>query len=262
MKIVDGNIVMTYYLNTRRLEMADKMKEVKTYNTTDYDKFKYVLSNRPVAEHHVKEIMAEIQRKDLTAENPVKVTRSYEIMEGQHTAEACKRLNIPVYYIYTKMTDSDIGKYNSVQKSWSYDNILNHYCVKGVEDYRILAGFRRRHPYPLSTIIILLSGRNTKKLMTEFRNGEFTITQRLDTVEELLSQIGEFKEYNDKIYRHRTFVLAYIDVLTHPDFDHTTFIHKLSLSPNRFVKCDSRKEYFRMIEDIYNKRNNNPIRLF
>ena len=157
------------------------------------------------------------------------------------------------------MTDDDIGKYNSVQKSWSYENVLNHFCVKGFGDYKILAGFRKRHPYPMSTLIILLTGQHTRRVMTEFRNGEFIITQRLDAVEELLSKVGQFKEYNDKAFRHRTFVLAYIDVLTHPDFEHSVFIHKLALSPNQFVKCDSRKGYFRMIEDVYNKRNNNPI---
>ena len=242
--------------------MADILKQRKIYRTNNYDKFKFVVSNRPVSEHHVKEIMAEIQRNDLTAENPIKVTRSFEIMEGQHTFHACKNLNHPVFYMYTKMDKTDIGKYNSVQKSWNYNNILNHFCVEGVQDYKILAGFRKRHPYPLSTLIILLSGMNTKRVMNEFRNGDFVIEQRLDLVEELLSQIGQFKEYNDKIYRHRTFVLAYIDVLTHPDFDHAVFLHKLALSPNRFVKCEGRKEYFRMIEDIFNKRNSNPIRLF
>ena len=154
----------------------DSMKQTKIYNTTNYDKFKLVLSNRPITEHHVKEIMSEIQRKDLTSENPIKVTRSHEIMEGQHTAEACKRLNMPIYYIYSKMTDDDIGKYNSVQKSWSYENVLNHFCVKGLGDYKILAGFRKRHPYPMSTLIILLTGQHTRRVMTEFRNGEFIIT--------------------------------------------------------------------------------------
>ena len=77
-----------------------------------------------------------------------------------------------------------------------------------------------------------------------------------------LQDLKQFKEYNDKIYRHRTFILGYIDVLTHPDFDHNVFIHKITLVPARFVKQETRKDYFRMIEDIYNYRNPNPIRLF
>lgn len=244
--------------------MSDTLvKTKKVYKTNNYDKFKFVASNRQVSLAHVREIMAEIQRIDLTSENPIKVTRSHEIMEGQHTFEACKELGIPVYYMYTKMTNSDIGQFNSVQKSWSYKAVLSHFCVEGYHDYKIMAGFAKRHPYPLSTLVILLSGENTKRVMNEFRRGEFKVAQSIDSVEQLLSKITEFKEYNDKIFRHRTFVLSYLDVLTHPDFDHNVFVHKVSLVPARFIKQETQKEYFRMIEDIFNYRNqNNPIRLF
>jgi len=237
-------------------------KTVTVFNTKDYDLFKFVASNRPVLEHHVKEIMSEIQRNNLTEENPIKVNRQYEIMEGQHTFHACVNLQMPVYYVYTKMTKSDIGGYNSAQKAWSYENVLNHYCVEGYHDYKILAGFRSRHPYPMSTLIILLSGEHTKRVMKEFRRGDFKVAQSLEIVEKLLDQIGEFKQYSDKVFRHRTFILAYIDVLTHPDYDHNVFVHKVGLVPSRFVKQESQKEYFRMIEDIFNYRNPNPIRLF
>ena len=30
------------------------------YKTSNYDMFKYIASNRPIEEHHVKEVMAEI----------------------------------------------------------------------------------------------------------------------------------------------------------------------------------------------------------
>lgn len=243
------------------------MKDIKVtknqvYKTNNYDKFNFVASNRAVSPAHVREIMAEIQRKNLTMENPIKVTRKHEIMEGQHTFEACKELNIPIYYMYTKMSNSDIGQFNSVQKSWSFKAVLNHFCVEGLHDYKIMAGFARRHPYPLSTLIILLSGEHTKRVMQEFRRGEFKVAQSLDSVEQLLSNVGDFKEYNDRIFRHRTFVLSYIDVMTHPDFNHNVFLHKVSLVPARFVKQESQKEYFRMIENIFNYRNSNEIRLY
>ena len=232
------------------------------YETTNYGLFKFIPSNRPIEEHHVKYVMAEIQANNFLAENPVKVNKSHEIIEGQHTFEACVRLEIPVYFMYTKMDKTHIGRFNSSRKQWSMENVLHHYCVEGLQDYKILAGFRSRHPYPLSTLIILLSGEHTKKILSEYRRGEFRVGQSLDSVEKLLDNIKQFKEYNDKIYRHRTFILGYIDVLTHPDFDHNVFIHKITLVPARFVKQETRKDYFRMIEDIYNYRNPNPIRLF
>lgn len=66
------------------------IEPLKVYKTTNYDKFKFVESNRKVSLRHVKEIISEIQRINLTSENPIKVTRSHEIMEGQHTFRACK----------------------------------------------------------------------------------------------------------------------------------------------------------------------------
>lgn len=232
------------------------------YKTKNYDMFKLVSSNRPVTESHVKEIMSEIQANNFLAENPVKVNRGHEIIEGQHTFQACVRLEIPVYYMYTKMTKNHIGRFNSSRKTWSMEDVLHHYCVEGVHDYKILAGFRRRHPYPLSTLIILLTGENSKKVLSEYRKGEFKVAQSLDTVEKLLDNIKEFKEFSDKIYRNRAFITAYIDVLTHPDFKHDVFVHKVGLIPARFVKQENKRDYFRMVEDIYNYKNTSPIRLF
>ena len=235
---------------------------VTIYKTKNYDMFKLVSSNRPVTEAHVKEIMSEIQANNFLSENPVKVNRSHEIIEGQHTFQACVRLEIPVYYMYTKMTKNHIGRFNSSRKTWSMEDVLHHYCVEGVHDYKILAGFRRRHPYPLSTLIILLTGENSKKVLSEYRKGEFKVAQSLDTVEKLLDNIKEFKEFSDKIYRNRAFITAYIDVLTHPDFNHDVFVHKVGLVPARFIKQENKRDYFRMVEDIYNYKNSTPIRLF
>jgi len=50
--------------------------------------------------------------------------------------------------------------------------------------------------------------------------------------------------------------------LTHPDFNHDVFVHKVNLVPARFVKQENKRDYFRMIEDIYNYKNPNQIRLF
>ena len=167
-----------------------------------------------------------------------------------------------MYYMYTKMTKNHIGRFNSSRKTCSMEDVLHHYCVEGVHDYKILAGFRRRHPYPLSTLIILLTGENSKKVLSEYRKGEFKVAQSLDTVEKLLDNIKEFKEFSDKIYRNRAFITAYIDVLTHPDFNHDVFVHKVGLVPARFIKQENKRDYFRMVEDIYNYKNPNPIRLF
>ena len=240
----------------------DKLIQNKTYETMNYDKFNFVASNRSLSNHHIEEIMSEIKRHDLRHENPIKVNNDHEIIEGQHTFQASKNLGLSIIYTYTDMKVSDIGLFNSVQKAWSYKDILNHYCVEGYKDYLEMYNFTKKYPYPITTLVILLTGENTKKALKDFRKGDFEITQSLTSVEAILLKIREYKEFDDKIFRHKTFVLTYFDLLTHPDFDHEKMVHKVSIVPDRFIKQTTQKEYLRMLEDIYNYRNQKPIRLY
>ncbi len=243
-------------------QVDKKVKSPQQYESTNYDKFKFVEANRNLNEHHVKEIMKEIENKDLRDESPVKVNRDWEIMEGQHTFAGCERLGLPVKYIFTKMTVDDIGRYNGSQKPWTSTNILQHYCVRGFENYLILQEFYKKYKYPISTLLVLLSGENTKRLFRDFKFGRFIVRQSVGQVQNILDKIAEFKEFNDKVFRHKTFVLTYIDCLTHPDFDHERLVHKVSIIPDKFVKCNTQVDYLRMIEDVYNYRNQEPIRLY
>ena len=240
----------------------DTLVDSKKYETMNYNKFSFVASNRGINEHHVEEIMHEIKRNDLRHENPVKVNQDHQIMEGQHTYIASKNLGLSIIYTYTKMKISDIGPYNISQKSWSYPDILNHYCVEGYKDYLTLHQLTKKYPYPIATMVILLTGENTKQALKEFKSGDFVITQSLLEVEGILMKLREFKEFDDRIFRHKTFVLTYFDLLTHPDFDHEVLVHKCSIIPDRFIKQGTQKEYLRMLEDIYNYRNHQPIRLY
>ena len=243
-------------------QVDKKVKSPQQYESTNYDKFKFVEANRNLNEHHVKEIMKEIENKDLRDESPVKVNRDWEIMEGQHTFAGCERLGLPVKYIFTKMTVDDIGRYNGSQKPWTSINILKHYCVRGFENYLILQEFYKKYKYPISTLLVLLSGEHTKRLFKDFKFGRFEVRQSVGQVQHILDKIAEFKQFNDKVFRHKTFVLTYIDCLTHPDFNHDRLVHKVSIIPDKFVKCGTQVDYLRMIEDIYNYRNQEPIRLY
>jgi len=240
----------------------DTLVQGKVYETMNYGKFSFIASNRDINDYHVEEIMNEITRNDLRHENPVKVNENHEIMEGQHTYIASKNLGLSIIYKYTDMKVKDIGLFNSVQRSWTYPDILNHYCVEGNENYIILHQFTKKFPYPIATMVILLTGENSKQILKTFKQGEFKITQSLIEVEKILMKLREFKEFDDKVFRHKTFVLTYFDLLTHPNFDHKILVHKCSMIPDRFVKQNTQKKYLRMIEDIYNYKNRNPIRLY
>jgi len=246
---------------------GDKKLLVPTFVTTDYDKFMLIESNRLIKPGKSSRLKEEIERKDLTSENEIKVAISESgdkliISDGQHRFITCMELGLPIYYRFSDMAIDDIGMVNSVQDKWTLHDSLHHYCSRGIHDYKVLSGFRKKYQYPISTLINILSGRNDKTMLDEFRRGEFKVTQRLDIVHDLLSKIQQFKNYNDKIYRHRTFLKVYMDLMTHPEFEHEKMIHKVEQVPMKFVYCTRIFDYLRMIEEVYNYNNRNPIKLY
>ena len=237
----------------------DLSENIKIHSTMNYAKFSLLRCNRPIMKTHVERIANEMIRRDLTKENPIKVNTDYEVMDGQHRLEACNQLNIPVYYQFTEMEPIDIGLFNSMSEKWNYEQYLHYWIEHDVEDYKILGQYRRRYPYAISAFIHLLTGDYGKRLYDDFKNGTFVITQSLASIEEILRKITQLKEFNDSIYRTKSFMMTYAyDVLTHPDFDHDKFLKKLALVPTKFIRQTKKKDYLRMIEDIYNRNVSEP----
>ena len=100
------------------------------------------------------------------------------------------------------------------------------------------------------------------ELFKDFKFGFFKVNQSIAQVQDILNKISEYKQFNEKVYRHKVFVLAYMDCLTHPDFDHDKMVHKVSVIPDKFEKCETKRDYILSLEDIYNYRNQNSIKLY
>ena len=242
------------------ISAEDKKCLIPIFVSTNYDKFLLMDSNRLLKAGKIARLKEEIERRDLTYENEIKVRLSDDgknliVLEGQHRFKVCCDMGLPIFYRFSIMDTKDIGLFNSVQDKWSLEDSLHHYCVEGRHDYKILAGFRKQYKYPISTLIHVLSGRNDKTMLNEFRRGHFTVTQGLEFVHSLLSKIQQFKPFNDRIYRHRTFLKVYMDLMTHPEFEHEKMLHKVEQVPMRFIYCTKVNDYLRMIEDVYNWNN-------
>ena len=242
------------------ISAEDKKCLIPIFVSTNYDKFLLMDSNRLLKAGKIARLKEEIERRDLTYENEIKVRLSDDgknliVLEGQHRFKVCCDMGLPIFYRFSIMDTKDIGLFNSVQDKWSLEDSLHHYCVEGVHDYKILSGFRKQYKYPISTLIHVLSGRNDKTMLNEFRRGHFTVTQGLEFVHSLLSKIQQFKPFNDRIYRHRTFLKVYMDLMTHPEFEHEKMLHKVEQVPMRFIYCTKVNDYLRMIEDVYNWNN-------
>ena len=75
----------------------------KFFETTDYTKFKKTRGNRPVDAAHVEQLKKLISDRDL--EDPIRVNKNMEVIDGQHTLEARKQLDLKIPYIILDSED-------------------------------------------------------------------------------------------------------------------------------------------------------------
>ena len=84
----------------------------KYFETTDYSKFKKARGNRPVDAAHVAQLKRFIADKDLY--DPIRVNKNMEVIDGQHTLQARKELDLKVPYIIINSDDPlDVARLNT-----------------------------------------------------------------------------------------------------------------------------------------------------
>lgn len=107
---------------------------MEIYNTLDYSRFKFVNGNRKI--DHYKNVAKSIEKIDLTAYNPILVTKQFEILDGQNRFEACKLLGKPIYYLFCEldMPAADIIRaLNTTQRNWRTEDYVQSWVDLGNE---------------------------------------------------------------------------------------------------------------------------------
>ena len=74
-----------------------KKTDLVIYETNDYEKFKLLGLNRPLTDNHSLEQV--IKENNLLKYNAMIVTPDFEVLDGQHRLEICKKLGMPIFYI-------------------------------------------------------------------------------------------------------------------------------------------------------------------
>lgn len=122
------------------------------YETYEYEKFRPLLGNRRL--DHVKAIMSSIaDHGDIKI--PLIVNERLEVIDGQHTLEAKKRLGLPVQYIVCPGYGiKECIASNSATKNWSLENFINCYAEHGMEDYKVLRSLEADYSDKLPKAVI------------------------------------------------------------------------------------------------------------
>lgn len=219
------------------------------YHTRKYDSFRKLEGNREVDEQHVNELMTLIGEKDLRL--PIVVNENMEVVDGQHTLEAARRLKKPVYYVVRSGAGlNEVQSLNLHQKSWTIRDFARSFADRGDESYKKYLEFRSRFGTNHMVTVQILTGKDERNITQKFKRGQFEIRDWDEAI-----RIGEFFLRTFEHYpkgKSRSFGLAVLRLLKHPNFDQDRFLDQLKKYNKRFTAMASVDDTIAEIESLYN----------
>lgn len=248
--------------------MLEKNEQI--YETSSYDKFKKIPTNRKLYRKHVDYIKSLISDKNRLHEFPIIVTKNFEVIDGQHRLQAAKELCLPVFYkIGKNLVEEDIITYNSTSKVWSMEDYFNYWILKEKEVYLKLREFMDKYNITIGPAIKILGLGNNAEFPMHFKKGTFRIKdfeaccqimEKARTIIGLLHQKLEFKQRT--FTKNATFIRSLFNFLSNDEVDLETFLKKINIRITSFHQCATQHQYYKLFENIYNYRNQNPIKIF
>ena len=228
--------------------------------TNDYNMFSFIDGNRNINEGQLTRLTKSIENNYIPI--PIVVNEKKQIIDGQHRYTVVKSLNKPVYYIeIAGLRLAEVHTLNTIAKNWNHDDYMNSYADKGVVAYIKYREFKSKYNFSHNDSLALLCGmRVGGNLWQQFKEGLLTITSYSNAVNKA-DKITMIKEYYDG-YRRRTFIYAMMRVFINKDYNHTEILKKLSYQSTKLVDCTKASEYLALIEEIYNYKRKNKVRLY
>ena len=228
--------------------------------TNDYNMFSFIDGNRNINESQLTRLTKSIEDNYIPI--PIVVNEKKQIIDGQHRYTVVKSLNKPVYYIEIEgLRLAEVHTLNTIAKNWSHDDYMNSYADKGIGAYIKYREFKNKYNFSHNDSLALLNGiRTGGSLWQQFKDGLLTITSYNNAVNKA-DKITMIKEYYDG-YKRRAFIFAMMRVFNNKEYNHTEFLKKLSYQSTKLVDCTKAIEYLALIEEIYNYKRKNKVRLY
>jgi hypothetical protein len=240
--------------------------------TTDYSIFTPVMGNRDVNRLHIKRLSDSFKDKYLVS--PIIVNEHHQIIDGQHRFEAAKQLGLPIRYIQVVGYGlKEVQVLNMNSKNWSKQDFLNAYCDLGYDAYLKMKTFMAEFPdFKFLSSEILLThnsgGANNKRMVKfegkesrqhDFQNGLLKIPD-LELSYIYARKIMLVKPYFTE-FGSAQFVSAMIGLFKNSKYDHNLMLHKMDKYKYMLERKPDRAEYIKLLENIYNYRNQTKVSL-
>jgi len=270
-----------FNLQTRSEENANTQRTVVLL-TKDYGMFKHIRGNRDLVESNIHAIKNQLL--DRGQQQPILVNERYEIIDGQHRLEACKRLKMPVQYIKrTGANLDDVISTNIVGKKWTLMDYVNRFAVEGNKDYINLQKFiveAKKFGFAASTAVKIAQGSNTHNAFYMYedgvirrgreqkaskplyhvgdtiKRGSFKMPSE-DEAKRRMQQIYEFKDFS--FYNKVTFVNAIMQCMRIKEMDFNRLLESARKYQRLFTNEASTENFVKMFEEVYNWRRKNKL---
>ena len=220
--------------------------------TTDYTLFKEISSNRDVDRKHARKLADSIRRKNLLSVNPIIVNQRMEILDGQHRLAAAKFLKVPIYYVVGEdIHHDDIAKLNTNKKNWVLMDYINYYTVKGRPEFKELSKLINEYQDLPVTFITSLISDEGRRQSSDIVEGRLNIGN-LRNARTVITYIEDFATHFEHAYNSR-FLEAMLFITNTGLYNHETMMAKIERNPGALIPCANKKQYIKLLQDIYNK---------
>ena len=215
--------------------------------SNNYDMFKIMDGNRRVNSTNLSQIISSMREKQLII--PIVVNEKFEIIDGQHRYNACKYLNLPVYFIIERGYGLDeVIKANlNGGRRWFDADYLNKYCLLKDSRYLEIRKITEDFNITLHDLIKILSTIQNKKSTTikkEFREGKIDL-DGIELLINFLMALEDFKEF--KYYKRGNFIAAFSKLYFREDYDHNIMVRKIGSNIHNLTKQTSSYEYLSLL---------------
>ncbi len=233
----------------------EEMEELKIRKTSDYGMFKRMIGNRPVKEGHVRRLMDSMKKVGLIPE-PIIINEKFEVINGQHRLEACKRLGLPVYYaIIPGIGEKECIEMNTSIEGWKTFDYILYYDEKGIEPYVILKRLIDEHKdYNLGAILIAAAG--TTSIANDppmVRDGSLDITE--DDAAKAEDTFKYWDQFDKAVVgRNNNFFRAVTIIKNSGVADEAELVSKVNNYGLGKVKLTTTDDYIDAMESAYNTR--------
>lgn len=261
--------------------MADRHESIKVYFTKNYDKFKFLESNRQEKKPLVKMLIESIGLWNITKYRPmlvVMINGEMWVIDGQHRLIACRKIDEEIAYIIIQevLTTAQINKMmyllNLNADKWSPKNFCEHCRDCGMEDYGTLLDFSERHKIKLTTSAALLMdidiavGGNGEALRAIL--GQKFKVRALNKAEDIGKKMKELSGWiPNKVVQSRYFIKALRKFIKDYGNDrYKTLIDRVPTvckeswkGGDEFPYKVNEREYYELLIDIHDHRTRNDL---